>query len=126
MFWVTKILGWVAGDGLNSIATEIRKAHADRLAAKNDAERLKSEERMDTALRRVEAQNQGPGAFWAKVMRASFAIPIVLYNAKIVVWDKIMGYGATDPLGGYMETVAWIVIGFYFLDNSVRLARRGA
>lgn len=118
------ILSWLTGGGLSGLAGEIRQAHKDKLEAANDSERIAAEERMDLALRRVEAQTKGAGSWMAKTMRAGFAIPFILYNAKLIVWDKMLGLGSTDALSPYLETVGWIVIGFYFFDNTLRLARR--
>lgn len=118
------ILSWISGGGLSSIAKEIRGAQKDRLEAANEKDRLAADERMNTALRRMEAQTKGAGSFSAKAVRAAFAVPFIIYNAKLVIWDKTLGLGTTDGLSPYLETVGWTVIGFYFLDNSLRMVRR--
>lgn len=123
MLWA-KLVGWFVGGGFNSLAGELRQAQKDRLEAANDAERLRAEERMDLALRRVEAQTRGAGTFTAKTARFLFALPFIIYVNKIVLWDKVLGLGATDTLSPFLEGIAWTVIGFYFLDNTLRLARR--
>lgn len=123
--WWSRLIGWFVGGGGKGLAAEIRQAHKDRLDAKNDAARLAAEERMNLVASRVEAQTRGAGSFSAKIMRAGFALPFLLYNGKLVIWDKMLGLGATDPLSPYLENVAWTIIAFYFLDNTIRFVRRG-
>lgn len=118
-----KLAKWFIGGGAKGIASEIRQAHADRLKADTDKEKLAADERMHQVAMRVEAQTRGSGAFSAKFVRACFAAPFIIYNAKLVLWDKVLGLGATDGLSPYLENVAWTVITFYFLDNTIRMAR---
>lgn len=48
-----------------------------------------------------------------------FAYVTLFYYAKLLIWDKVLGLGTTDPLGGWVLWAANLVIGFYF-------AKRGA
>ena len=123
MFSIGSIIAWFTGGGFKSIASELRQARADVLAAENNEQRIAAEERMNLALHRVGAQTQGAGNWAAKAMRALFALPVAVYNAKLFLWDKAFGWGTTDSLSPYLENVAWTVIAFYFLDNTIRLAR---
>lgn len=123
MLWWGKLVGWFVGGGAASIAAEIRGARADQLAAENDEARIEAEERMDLALRRLEAQNGGPQNGWAKLVRASFAFPFVIYINKLVLWDKVLGLGTTDPLSEFLQGAFLVVLAFYFLDNTIKLAR---
>ena len=120
---LTKVFGWVSGGGLNNLASELRQAHADRLAAENDEAKILAEERMDLALRRVEAQTKGAGSWWPKVVRAGFALPFIVYINKLVIWDKVLARGTTDPLSPFLESAFLVVLAFYFLDNTIKLAR---
>ncbi|MGJ5075502.1 hypothetical protein [Bradyrhizobium oligotrophicum] len=53
---------------------------------------------------------------------------VVLYFAKLLVWDKVLGLGTTDPLAGFASTTANLVISFYFakrgFENVARIMRR--
>lgn len=122
MIWA-KLIAWITGGGVKGLASELRQAHKDRLDAANDADRVAADERMNLVMSRVEAQTRGAGSAWAKIMRAAFALPFVIYIAKLVVWDKVLGWGTTDPLSPYLEGISWTIITFYFLDNTVRLIR---
>lgn len=124
MIWWGKLVSWFVGGGASGLATELRLARKDVLDAKNDRERLKAEERMYRVEARVAAQTSGAGTWSAKSVRAAFAAPYILYNGKLIIWDKMLGLGTTDPLSFYLEGVGWTIIGFYFLDNTLRQIRR--
>lgn len=47
-----------------------------------------------------------------------FAYVTLLYYAKLLVWDKILGLGSTDPLTGWALVSANLVIGFYFTKRT--------
>lgn len=118
------IASMVGGGGIKSISADIRKVTEARISAKTDKERLAAEERMNGLMHIVESQTRGAGATPAKIMRMMFALPVVLINAKLFVWDKLLGWGTTDQLSPYMHYVCYTVIGFYFLDNSIRMMKR--
>lgn len=124
MISLSGILSFFTGGAFKSIASELNDAYQAKLNAANDEQRIAADVAIAKANARVAAQTQGAGSFWAKVMRAGFAIPFILYNGKLIIWDKMLGWGTTDPLSPYLETVGWMVIGFYFLDNTVRFMKR--
>jgi hypothetical protein len=45
------------------------------------------------------------------------------YYAKVIVWDKLLELGSTDPIKGDMSTVYMLIITFYFgapiINNTV-------
>lgn len=115
---VSTVLSWLTGGGLSGLASEIRQARKDVLDAENDEQRLKSKERLGTLLVRKDAQTQGQANWLPKVVRAVlFALPIGIYLWKLIVWDKILGWGVTDPLGEFEKNVASVVVAFYFLTS---------
>jgi hypothetical protein len=46
-----------------------------------------------------------------------FALPFVIYNFKIIVWDKVMGLGSTDGLSPELIQLQMIIFGAYFLTR---------
>jgi len=117
------IASWFLGGGARGLAAQLRGAYADRLAAENDTQRIEADKKIALLTARVDAQTRGAGTWWAKFVRACFAAPFVIYNGKLIIWDKVLGWGTTDPLSPYLEGVGWTVIGFYFLDNTIRYLR---
>lgn len=57
-----------------------------------------------------------------------FAYITLIYYAKLIIWDKVLGLGATDPLTGWVLWAANLVIGFYFtkrgFENVARIIKR--
>ena len=48
-------------------------------------------------------------------MQAAWAAPFIVYNAKVIIWDKVLKLGVTDPLGQFEQNIGMIIVGFYFL-----------
>jgi hypothetical protein len=59
-----------------------------------------------------------------KIMGYSVAI----YFAKLLVIDKVVGWDVTDPLVGFAETTANLIVAFYFakrgLENIARIIKK--
>lgn len=57
-----------------------------------------------------------------------FAYVTLLYYGKLLVWDKVLGLGSTDPLTGWALWAANLIIGFYFVkrgfENVARIIKR--
>ena len=53
---------------------------------------------------------------------------VVAYFGKLLVWDKVLGLGTTDPLAGFASVTANLVVSFYFakrgLENVARIIKR--
>jgi hypothetical protein len=53
---------------------------------------------------------------------------VAIYFGKLLVIDKVMGWGTTDPLAGFAETTANLIVAFYFakrgFENIARIIKR--
>jgi hypothetical protein len=53
---------------------------------------------------------------------------VAAYFGKLLVWDKVLGLGTTDPLAGFASTTANLVVSFYFakrgFENIARIIKR--
>ena len=53
---------------------------------------------------------------------------VALYFGKLLVWDKVLGLGSTDPLAGFASITANLVVSFYFakrgFENVARIIKR--
>ena len=115
------ILGLLSG--FLPIASQIAGAYKAKEQAKSDRARVEAEERIKTleARRDVMVAEGSPINAW---IRALIALPVAIYYAKIFLWDKVLGWGVTDPLSPELTQVSQIVLGFYFLFESAKLFRR--
>lgn len=108
-------LSWITGGGLSGITSDLRQAYKDKLDAANDGDRIAAEVTIAQLTARQAALIEGKGAWVSKAVQAAYATPFVVYNAKVIVWDKVLGLGVTDPLGEYERNLGLMVAGFYFL-----------
>ncbi len=57
-----------------------------------------------------------------------FAYVTLVYYFKLLIWDKVLGLGTTDPLVGWVSVTANLVISFYFVkrsfENVARIIKR--
>jgi hypothetical protein len=116
------MLAWL--NPLNAVVTGISNAYVARQNATTDKERIAA----DVTIKTLEAKRdvmvaEGGGRINA-IMRAGFALPFLVYNAKLVLWDKVLSLGATDPLSEELFQVEVACISFYFLHEIVARLKR--
>lgn len=107
-------------DPISRITDAIAKAKISSNQAATDQERIKSDERVKALEARKAVLIAESGSRVNSLIRAGFALPFVIYNAKLVLWDKIIMDGATktDPLSAELYQVELACIGFYFLHSA--------
>lgn len=53
---------------------------------------------------------------------------VAIYFGKLLIWDKVLGLGTTDPLAGFASVTANLVVSFYFakrgFENVARIIKR--
>ena len=49
-------------------------------------------------------------------------------SGKLLIWDKVLGLGSTDPLAGFAAVTSNLVVSFYFakrgFENVARIIKR--
>lgn len=114
------IIRFLAGGGISAIGSQIVEWQRVRENAKNDHERIEAD-KMIATLKASEAvilqAQRDPYERW---IRIGLAVPIVIYNGKLFLWDKVLGLGATDPLSSSMIQVQAIVLAGYFIHAVAR------
>jgi hypothetical protein len=120
--WLTAILGII--NPIARIAEKVADAKVELAKAETDQERIRAKERVDTLEARKSVMVAESGSRINSLIRAGFALPFVIYNAKLVLWDKVLSMGRTDPLSPELFQIELACIGFYFLyDITARLRR---
>jgi hypothetical protein len=68
------------------------------------------------------------GHWFTRWVRPLWALPFVIYTWKVIIFDKVLALGSTDPLTGYVATLAVTVAAAYFggrtLENVARIIKR--
>lgn len=114
------IFNFLGGGLVQSLAD----AYKAKQQAATDQEKIAADERINriNAMRDVQRAEAGsPINSW---VRAGFAMPFVIYNAKLVLWDKVLGLGSTDPLSAELFQIELACISFYFLHQIATALRR--
>lgn len=120
---ITKVLSWLAGGGIAAIGKELNRAYQARLNAKNDEERIEADKQIAVLEARQAVLLAEQGSWMTRWIRPAFALPFVIYNFKIVVWDKVLGWGTTDSLSPEFWQLQMIVFGAYFLTRPLEKRR---
>lgn len=89
--------------------------------AKLDSQNTTEAHAVDLAKADIEAQIKAreeavalSGGRVAGFVQTLFALPIIIYMSKVIVWDKVLAWGSTDPLTGMVGDWANTIIIFYF------------
>jgi len=95
---------------------------SEKIAADLAARELAVEQReRELALQILRAEQ---GRWYTAFPRPLFALAFILYVWKVVVWDKVLGLGSTDPLSGDVAQWAAIVLTAYFGGRSIEKVAR--
>jgi hypothetical protein len=117
---IGRLLGLLTGAG--GIPEQLRRAYEARLKAKNDSERIAAE--IDIARLEARQASHAIGGRWITLVQVAWALPFVAYNAKLIVWDKMLGWGVTDPLSPELYQLQAVIVGFFFVTTTVRAVVR--
>ena len=109
---------------------ELAKAKVNMANAATEHEKVSANERVKSleAQRDVLiAETKSP---WISIARFAFIVPFAFYINKLILWDKVACpylYDSTCNTAGLSEWlygVAAVVIGFLFLDNSLKIIKK--
>jgi len=113
------ILKFLGGGGIAAIGGQLRAAYELKLKAQTDHEKLEADQRIQELQAQQSVLIAEQGNWMTRWIRPAFALPFVIYNAKVVVWDKVLGWGVTDPLSSDFAQMQMVMIGAYFLGRSI-------
>ena len=105
---ITTITGQIASTKI-ALATEA-----------NNALRIEQEERLAVLQARQTILLSEQGHWLTRMVRPAFAFPFVVYINKLVIWDKVLGWGATPSLSPDLIQVMMLIIAAYFVDTAVQ------
>ncbi|HEY4143176.1 MAG TPA: hypothetical protein VGM57_17295 [Pseudolabrys sp.] len=120
------ILSWLG----NLLGGPFAKAAVDAYRAKLSSENTSEKIAADLAARQLDVEQRErelavqvviaeQGRWFTALPRPLFAFAFVIYIWKVVVWDKVLGLGSTDALGGDVAQWAMIVLTAYFGGRSL-------
>lgn len=107
------LLSFLGGPLVNGLVN----AYKAKLAASNTTDIQALELAKADLQAQIQAREEAvalAGGRLSSLVQTLFALPIIIYEFKVIVWDKVLGLGSTDPLTGAVGTWAGLIIGFYF------------
>jgi len=125
------VLSWLG----NLLGGPFAKAAVDAYRAKLSAENTSEKIAADLSARELAVESREAelatqivtaeqGRWYTALPRPLFAFAFIIYVWKVVVWDKVLGLGATDPLSGEVSQWAMIVLTAYFGGRSLEKVAR--
>jgi hypothetical protein len=128
---VSIVLAWLGNLLGGPFAKAALDAYRAKLAANNTSEKIAA----DLAARELPVEQRErelatqvliaeQGRWYAALPRPLFAFAFVIYVWKVVVWDKVLGFGTTDALSGDISQWALIVLTAYFGGRSLEKVAR--
>lgn len=114
------VLSAVLGVFTGGLSSDIRKAVEALAGAKTEKEQIAAK----VHLAEVEAQTSralagGRLIIWIQVAWASI---FLVYDAKLVIWDKVLGLGVTDALSPDLVARQALIMSFLFGPSAFRRA----
>lgn len=106
MWWLTAI---------GRLAKGIEKWQAETLNADTEQKRIAAQAKVDRLNIKMQAQINGEWTKLPKIVRGLWAAPYIIFTWKVVVIDKVLKAGVTDPLSDHDKEIMLMILGFYFL-----------
>jgi len=122
--WLASLIGGPVITGLiNAYKAKLDAANTqDRIAADLAAKEIEAEiaARKEASAIIIDEQ----GRWYTSVIRPLLALPLVIYLWKVIVWDKVLGLGTTDPITGMVADWIGTIITAYVGGRSIETVAR--
>ena len=116
------ILGFLGGPLLNNLLG----AYKARLENASGQDKMA----VELAIKEIEAEIEArrnantiiiaeQGRWWTAMPRAIVQWSFALFVAKVVVWDKVLALGSTDPLNGDVASWAGMLMAMWFGGRTI-------
>lgn len=126
--WLGNLIGGPVVQGLvDSYKAKLDAGNtSERIAADLASRELAVEQREKELATQIVIAEQG--RWYTALPRPLFAGAFVIYIWKVVVWDKVLGLGVTDPLSAELSQWAMLILTAYFggrtLEKVARIIKR--
>ena len=122
--WLASLIGGPIVNGLiESYKAKLDAANThDRIAADLAAKHIEAEIAARQQATAIIIAEQG--RWYTAIIRPLLALPIIIYFWKVIVWDKMLGLGVTDPLTGMVSDWAGTIVTAYVGGRTVEKVAR--
>lgn len=122
--WLASLIGGPVVNGLIS-------AYKAKLDAANTQDRIAADLAAKEIEAEIEARKQASaiviaeqGRWYTAIIRPLLAFPIIIYFWKVIVFDKVLALGSTDPLTGMIADWSGMIITAYVGGRSLEKVAR--
>lgn len=113
------------------IISGLIKAYQAKLAAGNTSEQIAATlaaRELDVEQRERELNTQiviaEEGRWWTALPRALVQYSFAFFIMKVIIWDKVFGWGATDALGGDVQQAFQWCMALWFGGRTIEKVAR--
>src|SRR5262249_25365301 len=117
---------WLASFLGGPVVAGAIEAYKARLAAQNSQDAVAADLAAKAIAAEIEQRKSAnaiilaeQGRWWTAAMRPLIALPVVVYLWKVIVWDKVLALGSTDPLAGDVAQWAGLIVTTYVGGRSL-------
>jgi hypothetical protein len=125
------MLSWLAQFLTAPIVNGFIAAYKAKLDAQNSRDAKAAELAEKTILAEIEARKSADaiiiaeqGRWYTAIIRPLLAAPVIVYLWKVIVWDKVLGWGSTDALAGDVAAWAGLIVTTYVGGRSLEKIAR--
>ena len=124
---------WLAGFVTGPVFDDLLKGYQAKLAAGNTSESIAADlaaKELAVQSRELELQTQLRVAEIGHPFEPDrlMGYCVAVYFAKLLIFDKVFGFGTTDGLAGFASTTANLIVASYFakrgFENVARIIKR--
>jgi hypothetical protein len=122
---------WLASLVGGPVVTGLINAYRGKLEAANTQGRIAADLAAKEIEAEIEARKQASaiviaeqGRWYTAVIRPLLAAPVIIYFWKVIVWDRVLGLGSTDPITGMIADWTGTIITAYVGGRSIEKAAR--
>ena len=124
LVWLASLIGGPIFNGLiEGYKAKLDAANThDRIAADLAANHIEAEIAARQHASAIIIAEQG--RWYTAIIRPLLALPIIIYFWKVIVWDKVLDLGATDPLTGMVSDWAGTIVTAYVSGRTIEKVAR--
>jgi hypothetical protein len=125
------MLQWLAQFLTAPIIGGFIEAYKAKLSADNTQDRTAADLAAKAIAAEIDARKSAnaviiaeQGSWYTAMIRPLLALPVIIYLWKVIVWDKVLGLGTTDAIGGDVGVWAGMIVTTYVGGRSLEKIAR--
>jgi len=122
MGFISIFLGLV--DPISKITNKIIDLRIQQANATTQQQKIAADEEVSKLQMQRDVLVAESGSKINAIIRILFAFPCAVYINKLIIYDKVLGWGNTDDLSSNLWWLLMTVVGFYFVQSIASILKR--